>query len=235
MTDAHLFQVPGQVAVITGGGTGIGLMMARALASNGAHKVYILGRRLEKLQEAAASHDNIFPIQCDVTEKSSLSSAAERVKSEVGYVNLLVVNSGVVGPNMEGLPESPSIQQLQEHMWSWESENLNKVYALNNTAAFFTTVAFLELLDAGNAADKGPDYQSQILFTASLAGLARKLTTGVAYATSKAACVHLAKSMSTFLAGHRIRSNALCPGIFPSKCSRPSLRCRSVLALTNSR
>lgn len=221
MADAHLFQVPGQVAVITGGGTGIGHMMATALASNGAHKVYILGRRLEKLQEAASSHDNIVPLQCDVTDKDSLASAAERVKSEVGYVNLLAVNSGSVGPMLESLPEDPSIQQLQKGMWSWASEDLNKVYALNNTAAFFSAVAFLELLDAGNAPGKGPDYHSQILFTASLAGLARKLTTGVAYATSKAAAVHLAKSMSTFLAGHKIRSNALCPGIFPSKSADP--------------
>ena len=65
---AKLFGVSGLVAVVTGGGTGVGLMMAKALALNGAAKVYILGRRLAKLQEAAAQspHGNIIPIACDV-------------------------------------------------------------------------------------------------------------------------------------------------------------------------
>lgn len=49
---SSLFDTTGRVAVITGGGTGLGLMMAKALEANGA-KVYILGRRLELLQEAA--------------------------------------------------------------------------------------------------------------------------------------------------------------------------------------
>lgn len=52
LTASSLFDTTGRVAVITGGGTGLGLMMAKALEANGA-KVYILGRRLEPLQEAA--------------------------------------------------------------------------------------------------------------------------------------------------------------------------------------
>ena len=65
---ATLFSVPSMVAVVTGGGTGIGLMVAKALALNGAAKVYILGRRLEKLEEAAkqSPHGNMIPLQCDV-------------------------------------------------------------------------------------------------------------------------------------------------------------------------
>jgi NADP-dependent 3-hydroxy acid dehydrogenase YdfG len=51
-----LFRVDGLVAVITGGGTGIGLMMAHALAENGAAKVYIVGRRKAKLEEAAKGY-----------------------------------------------------------------------------------------------------------------------------------------------------------------------------------
>jgi NADP-dependent 3-hydroxy acid dehydrogenase YdfG len=50
----NLFNVDGLVAVITGGGTGIGKMMATALAENGAHKVYIIGRREDKLKELEA-------------------------------------------------------------------------------------------------------------------------------------------------------------------------------------
>lgn len=53
---SNLFNVEGVVAVITGGGTGIGWMMAKALAENGAERVYIVGRRESVLQEAAAKY-----------------------------------------------------------------------------------------------------------------------------------------------------------------------------------
>lgn len=224
--DMDLFKVDGLVAVITGGGTGIGLMMAKALASNGAKKVFIVGRRLEKLEDAAKDHANIVPLQGDVTSKESLARVADQVKAETGYVNLLAVNSGTMGPLMDNVPEEATIKQLQQSFWSWSSESFNDVYALNNTAAFFTATAFLELLDAGNKPSNGPDYQTQILFTASLAGLSRKLSTGVAYATSKAGTIHLAKALSTYLAPHGIRVNTLVPGIFPSKYAHFG-RCRT--------
>ncbi|KAK4541697.1 hypothetical protein LTR36_007406 [Oleoguttula mirabilis] len=220
INDTELFKVPGLVAVITGGGTGIGLMMAKALSANGAKKVFIVGRRLEKLEEAAKDHDNIIPVQGDVTSKDSLAKVADRVKAEAGYVNLLAINSGTSGPMMDGIPQNPSISQLQQSFWNWSAESINNVFALNNTAAFFTATAFLELLDAGNKPGNGPDYQTQILFTSSLAGLSRNYSTGIAYATSKAGTVHMAKALATYLAPYSIRVNTLAPGIFPSEMTQ---------------
>lgn len=98
MADADLFKVPSLVVVITGAGSGLGRMMAHALASNGAHKVYILGRREDKLVETAESYNNIYPISADITNKASLKAAADPTKSEVGFINVLVVNSGNTGP-----------------------------------------------------------------------------------------------------------------------------------------
>lgn len=218
INDMDLFKVDGLVAVITGGGTGLGLMMAKALAANGANKVYIVGRRLEKLEEAAKAspHGNIIPAQGDASSKESLGALAERVKKEVGYINLLVCNSGRSGPSVQAFPPDLSLSQIKERMWEWEFEDFNDVFKLNNTGTFFTAVAFLDLLDAGNKKGNRAGIDSQIVITASLAGLMRTLATGVAYGASKAAAVHMTKVLSTYFAPHGIRVNAICPGIFPS-------------------
>lgn len=221
MSDSKLFQVPGQVAVITGAGSGLGRMMAHALAANGAHKVYILGRRLDKLQETASPYSNIIiPIQGDATSKDSLKSTADKIKSEVGYVNVLICNSGYVGPGMEGLPQNPTVSQIQEFFWSYDQKDFDKVFALNNTGSFFTMVAFLELLDVGNKKKNTPEISSQVVFTASIAGLTRMLSTGAAYIPSKAAVIQQTKLFSTFLGKYGIRVNAIAPGIYPSEMTQ---------------
>lgn len=223
MASAKLFRVDGLVALITGGGSGLGRMMAHALASNGAHKVYIFGRREDKLKQAAEGHDNIIPIQGDALDKDALQAAAERVKAEVGYLNVLIVNSGATGP-IAKLPPSGSIGDLQEHFWSYSTDEINHVFALNNTAAFFTLVAFLELLHAGNEKKNRPDIQSSVIFTASIAGYARALATGVAYIPSKAATIQSTKMYSTLLAKWNIRVNAIAPGMYPSKKMLPMIK-----------
>jgi len=75
-----LFSVKGLVAVVTGGGTGIGLMIAKALEENGA-KVYIVGRRLEILEKVSkeAKHGNLIPLQCDVTSKDDLLKLVDHI------------------------------------------------------------------------------------------------------------------------------------------------------------
>ena len=74
-------------------------MMARALALNGAHKVYIVGRRKDVLEKASqsVSTNNIIPLVGDVTSKEALASVVSTVQSEVGYINLLIANSGILG------------------------------------------------------------------------------------------------------------------------------------------
>src|SRR5687768_13889694 len=75
-------------------------MITKALVENGASKVYILGRRLAVLEEAAKSTGSsaVIPLVCDVTSQTDLAAAASKVHSEVGYVNLVVCNSGIGGP-----------------------------------------------------------------------------------------------------------------------------------------
>ncbi|RYP62843.1 hypothetical protein DL770_009523 [Monosporascus sp. CRB-9-2] len=171
---ANLFNVKGLVAVITGGGSGLGLMMAHALALNGAHKVYIIGRRQSVLEAASKSvpTNNIIPIVGDVLSKDSLASAVSQITSDVGYINIFIANSGIGGPQAALSKPLPPNSTLQDFIQSWSSvsiEEYEKTFELNVSAVWFSIMAFLPLLEKGN--EKGNVAQrSQVLTTSSIAG-----------------------------------------------------------------
>ncbi|KAH8886951.1 NAD(P)-binding protein [Thozetella sp. PMI_491] len=225
-----LFRVDGMVAVITGGGSGIGLIMAKALANHGASKVYILGRRMDVLESAAQQHSALVPIQCDVTSKESLQAAVDKITAEAGFVNLVVANSGAIGtPN--GFDPTKSIKEVREQLFTNHSvEDFTSAFQINVAGVLFTIGAFLELLDEGNkkALDGGfgaPDkpgskvlsVQSQVIITSSIAAFSRMHISTPAYGGSKAAVMWLMKNAATNLAPYGIRVNALAPGLFPSE------------------
>ena len=213
-------------------GAGIGFTMAKTLAINGASKVYILGRRLDVLENAAREQAGLIPVQCDVTSKESLQSAVDRITAEAGFVNLLVANSGVIGSGNAWDPKS-SVQEVRKKLFTDHSmKEFTQAFHVNVSGAFFTMVAFLELLDAGNKnALKGgfgaplsptsevPGIQSQVIVTSSIAAFSRMALSPPAYSGSKAAIMHLTKHASTSMAPYGIRANALAPG-----CKYPSFR-----------
>ena len=210
---AKLFNVNGLVAVITGGGSGIGLMMTKALALNGAHKVYIVGRRKEVLEAAAkeSPHGNIIPIVGDVTSKDTLQSIASQIEKEVGYINVLIANSGIVGPSNISLTPQTSLEDYHSTLWNQSFDEYTRTFAVNTSAVFFCIIAFLKLLDAGN--HKGNvEQKSQVIATSSIGSFNRKAKSGYAYGESKAATTHLMKQMATNLAPYGIRSNVIAPG-----------------------
>ncbi|KAI0877843.1 hypothetical protein GGS24DRAFT_82625 [Hypoxylon argillaceum] len=217
---ASLFKIDGLVAVITGGGTGIGLMMAKALAFNGAAKVYIIGRRADKLAEAAALHPSIKPLVGDITSQDDLKRLAAQVQQESGYINLLITNAGMTGPGLESLKQRHTLKEFVEHAWASPMSKLNDVYELNCTALLYTVLAFLELLDEGNKRNTGLP-KSQVIATASTASFLRNPRAGFAYTSSKAAVVSLIKSLSTFCVPWGIRFNAIAAGLFPSDLAAP--------------
>lgn len=222
---ADLFHVNGMVAVITGGGSGLGLYAARALDANGAKAVYIVGRRENTLKDAAktAVNGTIRPIVGDVSDKESLSKVVDQVRKEQGYVNLLFANAGVSGPrDRSKLGElssgKPSIKDFQKAMWEPSADDYTKALHVNCTGVYYTTIAFLDLLEAGNK--KGNLAQdSQVIVTSSVAGFSRYLASSFAYSTSKAAVNHLVKMLATIFAqnGFHIRANLIAPGLYPSE------------------
>jgi NAD(P)-dependent dehydrogenase (short-subunit alcohol dehydrogenase family) len=200
--------------------------MARALVTNGAKRVYLLGRRREVLDAAAQENNAFIPIQCDVTSKSSLQSAVDKIAADAGYINLLLANSGVVGPTVGWRPDL-TVSEIRSQLFDQaKMDDMTETMNVNVTGAFYTLVAFLELLEAGNQmALKGKGFgapieagsdvlsvQSQVIITSSISAFSRAAMSPPAYSASKAAILHLTKHASSNLAHHGIRVNALAPG-----------------------
>lgn len=187
--------------------------MAKALALNGAHKVYIIGRRKEMLDATAkeSPHGNIIPMVGDVTSKDDLKSIVAAIEKDVGYINVLIANSGVLGPQSLSIKPETSLKDFQTVLWEQPFDEYTNTFAVNVSAVFFTVVAFLGLLDAGN--EKGNvEQKSQVIATSSIAGFNRNVPGGYAYGQSKAATTSLMKQLATQLVPYGIRSNVIVPG-----------------------
>lgn len=232
--------------------------MAEALAVNGAAKVFLLGRRAEVIKDAAAKYPEVMvPVQCDVTSKESLQSAVDEISKTTKHINLLVANSGGAGEPI-GYKPSMSLPELRAHLMSASMEAFTETLHVNTTGAYFTMVAFLELLDAGNkhAVSGGPaatgtpngpvlfgapsnldsnapSIQSQVIFTTSLAAHSRGWWTSPHYGSSKAALSFLMKQASTNLARYGIRANALAPGSTFDPCLLFLFSCDVLLPSTD--
>ncbi|KAF1911682.1 WD40-repeat-containing domain protein [Ampelomyces quisqualis] len=161
LNPTDLFSAKGLVVVITGGGSGIGLAIASALYQNGAAKVYILGRRLNVLQDAIktlesppsapkSSSSILAAISCDVTDLESVKAAVADIERETGYVDVLINNAGILGPiNGADIYKAESITQIRDLMtagWDqWAS-----TFAINTQAVIGVSAIFLPLLEAAN-------------------------------------------------------------------------------------
>nr|GAT54345.1 2OG-Fe oxygenase [Mycena chlorophos] len=243
----RLFDVQGLVAVITGGGSGIGRMMAAALENNGA-TVYIVGRRLEVLENTAreiSKHGKVIALEGDVTNQDSLLSIVESVKKGHGYIDLLVNNAGIVRnlydhplpspgdsspesePSTPGSPPpAPSIKAFQASLWnSGSPDGFAETFLTNVTSVYYTTVAFLDLLHQGNlrkqcepSLPRPPIFSSQVLSVSSSGGFRLDpKILSLSYTLAKTACTHLGKLLANLLAPWGIRSNVIAPGVFPSE------------------
>lgn len=229
MADTHqfdvnkLFGVQGFVAVVTGGGSGIGLMAAQALSANGA-KVYITGRRKEVLENAAKSHQpakgsgQIIPLgPCDVTSKDDLEKLVQELGSREKYINILVCNAGISGPKAE--PKPSEANDLKASLWNNEDPaDWHDNFNTNVTSVYFTTVAFLPLLQGGMR-PKGPwePYSSSVITISSMSGIMRNSQGHFSYNTAKGGTIQLTKLMSAEFQKAEIRVNSIAPGYFPSE------------------
>ncbi|QIW99621.1 hypothetical protein AMS68_005139 [Peltaster fructicola] len=224
---SSLNDVSGLVVVVTGGGTGIGAIMAKTLEANGAKKVYITGRREDRLQEVAkqAQHGNIVPLQASVTSHDDLQRIVDHITNDIGHIDLLVNNAGMTTWDASGQRPKPTVEssaaEVRDYYFNYRPAKVWTDCLETNVAAVFTTsMAFLELLDAGNKKRDKSLPTSQIISVGSVGGMNRA-TDSFVYNASKAAVHHLMKNLGATFIPFNIRTNVIAPGWFPSEMTAP--------------
>ncbi|KAF9010338.1 NAD(P)-binding protein [Hymenopellis radicata] len=228
---SNIMSLHGQVALVTGGGTGIGFMIAKGFAANGA-KVYITGRREEVLRKAAASlsakEGVLIPIVMDVTDQTSIDNAVKHLEAAEGRLDILVNNAGIGAPTSQTDPDF-----LQKKMDNYvgkkdplEHETFQgwaDVFRTNISASFFVVRSFLDLLVKGAQARQST---ACVINVGSVAAFIRSWLTvaSFAYSVSKSALDKLSIGLATDFAhrGIPIRVNVLHPGMFPSEMAPPA-------------
>lgn len=201
-TVQQLFDLTGQVALVTGGSRGLGLQMAHALGEAGA-KIVLSSRKAADLEEAvaelqAAGIDARW-IAADCGKEEDIRHLANESFKRMGRIDILVNNAGATwGAPAEDHPVA-----------AWD-----KVMNLNVRGYFILSqeVAKLSMI---------PNQKGRILNVASITGLAGnpvEMQT-IAYNTSKGAVIIFTKTLAGEWGQHGITVNAICPGFFPSKMS----------------
>lgn len=218
----NIFSVKGKVALVTGGGSGIGLMATQALAVNGA-KVYIVGRTGEKLENVVKAHGQniageIIPLQADVSSKQSIKKLAEEIGSKESHLDILINNAGV-SLNTQ-TTEASSASEMSKNLFEDENETFEMwtdTYRTNVAQIFFMTTAFLPLLQKASEHQKG--YSGTVINITSISGIVKTAQHHFAYNASKGAAIHLTSLLSSEIStqGIKVRVNAIAPGVYPSE------------------
>ena len=182
----------GKVALVTGGGTGVGAAVARRFAEAGA-QVVIVGRRAERLQATSAAAGGDRPVRAvaaDVTDRAQVQRLVEQVVRELGRVDLLVNNAGVNIP-------ARRLSELAPADWDY-------LMAVNATGAFNMIQAVLPQMRAQRG--------GLIINVSSIAGMRPSALAGAAYSAAKHALQALSKVVGQEEEANGIRATLLAPG-----------------------
>jgi NAD(P)-dependent dehydrogenase (short-subunit alcohol dehydrogenase family) len=183
-----VFLLKGKVALVTGGGTGIGLGISKAMIEAGA-KVVITGRREDVLKKAVEDlGEGAYYFVNDVTNKSTIPGLVETIESSVGPIDILVNNAGI---HLKKEAQETTDEEFENILQT----NLLSVFALTRECA------------RGMIKRKN----GSILFIGSMAGNFG-INKVVAYGTSKTALTGLMNNLVTEYSIHNVRVNVIAPG-----------------------
>jgi meso-butanediol dehydrogenase / (S,S)-butanediol dehydrogenase / diacetyl reductase len=174
-----------RAVLVTGGGTGIGAAVARALTAAG-DQVAICGRRDGPLR-VVAEQTGCLARTCDISHQAAVADLVETVAGEFGRLDGLVLNAGIIAPG--------GVADLPVRDWT-------EMIAVNLTGAFLVARAALPHLLAARGA---------VVSVASVAAL--RASSGMAgYAATKAGLAMLTQSLAVDHAHEGLRANVVCPG-----------------------
>lgn len=179
-------KLAGHHALVTGGGTGIGAAIARALSGEGA-ALTLVGRRRAPL-EAVASELGATVAVADVVDRASVDRAFEEARQAHGPVTILIANAGAA--------ESAPFGKIDADAW-------RRAMAVNLDAVFHCCQAALPDLKAAAC--------GRIVTVASTAGI-KGYAYSAAYTAAKHGAVGLMRALAAELAGTSVTANAVCPG-----------------------
>jgi 3-oxoacyl-[acyl-carrier protein] reductase len=203
MKASELFDLSGEVALVTGASSGLGVRFARVLAANGAC-VVLVARRAERLADIKAKIEDdggrALAVAADVLDRAAMTRAFEAAQEAFGTVTILVNNAGVAhGGRAVELPAEEWRRVLSTNLdavFFWAQEAARRLLAEKKRGAIVNIASIL-----GFGVSKG----------------------AVAYATAKAGVVQLTKALALELAFKGVRVNAIAPGYVVTEINRDYL------------
>ena len=187
-------KLKGKVALVTGGGTGIGREISLTFAREGADVAVNYSRSereaTETSQEIQQLGRDAFPIKADVSQDTEVRAMVRTVVERLGRLDILVNNAGttVFVPHDE-------LENLSEEMW-------DRILAVNLKGVFFCCRAAAEVMKRQKS--------GAIISISSIAGFTGQ-GSSIPYCASKAGVINMTKSLARVLAPH-VRVNAIAPG-----------------------
>jgi NAD(P)-dependent dehydrogenase (short-subunit alcohol dehydrogenase family) len=206
MNIQELFSLKGKIAIITGGGRGLGQQIAIAYAEAGAN-VVVCSRNLDACQQftQSLSENGVRSIafKCDVANPDDIQLVVDETMKEFGRIDILVNNSGT----------SWGAPALEMPVDKWD-----KVMDINLKAVFLFSQAVGKIMVEQKF--------GKIINIASIAGMGGQdplVMDAIGYAASKGAVITLTKDLAVKLAPYNVHVNAIAPGFFPTKMAKAIL------------
>jgi 3-oxoacyl-[acyl-carrier protein] reductase len=203
MSAAQIFDLHGQVALVTGASSGLGVRFAECLAENGA-AVVLVARRTDRLADVKARIEKAggraVAVEADVRDRAAMKAAFDAAEKTFGTVTILVNNAGVV--------TAGRAVDLSEEEW-------RRVLSTNLDAVFYWAQEGARRMLAAGTGGAIVNIASVIGF-----GVAKGV---IAYATAKAAVIQVTKALALELAFKGIRVNAIAPGWIVTELNRDYL------------